>query len=138
MNVQTYLFFDGRCEEAIAFYQQVLRAKVTFLMRFKDGPPGFAPDGWGEKVYHATLRIGQTMVNMSDDPSSERSRFAGFALLAHADDDAEAERIFAGLRERGDVRMELRPTMWASRYGIVSDRFGVTWKVQSGSGGGAG
>ncbi|AIE84747.1 VOC family protein [Fimbriimonas ginsengisoli] len=131
MNVQTYIFFDGACEEAIGLYREALGAELMFLMKYKDGPPDLIPSGGEEKVFHATIRIGETAINLCDDLKNERGRLGGFALLAHMDSDEEAERVFAALKVGGAVFLPLEKTFWAARYGIVTDRFGVTWKVQS-------
>ena len=101
-------------------------------MRFKEGPGAEAQPGEAEKVYHATMKIGDALLNLSDDLRKERGDFGGFALLAHLDSDDEAERVFAALLSGGHQIMPVQQTFWASRYGIVTDRFGITWKVQSG------
>ncbi len=130
MTVHTYLFFDGRCDEAVRVYVEVLGAELEFLMRFKDVPSELAVRGDGEKVFHATMKFGETRLNMCDVPESEYKKFAGFALLTHFDEPDEAERVFQALAVEGKIRMPLQETMWADRYGIVLDRFGITWKIQ--------
>jgi PhnB protein len=130
MTVQTYLFFDGRCEEAIQFYGQVFDARSEFLMRFKDGPPNLMRPGDEEKVFHATVKFGETILNMSDAAAGERSGFGGFALLMHFEAVEAAEQTFGMLAKGGQVRIPLAENFWALRYGIVKDRFGVTWKIQ--------
>ena len=130
MQVQPYLFFDGRCEEAIEFYRKALGAKVEMLMRFKDSPepmPGKAPPG--DKVMHACLRIGDTAVMASDGNSTGRPSFQGFSLSLTARDQAEAERLFAVLGDGGQVQMPLAKTFFSPRFGMVADRFGVSWMV---------
>jgi PhnB protein len=133
MQVQPYLFFDGRCEEAVEFYQKALGAKVEMLMRFKDSPepaqPGMHPPGSENKVLHASLRIGETTVMASDGHCQGKPSFQGFSLSVTAANDAEAERLFAGLGERGQVQMPLTKTFFSSRFGMVADRFGVSWMV---------
>ncbi len=130
MNLQTYLFFGGDCEEAIEFYREVFGAELTYLMRFREGPAELISPGAEEKIFHATLKFGDTNVNMSDTHAGGRTEFGGFALLAHLDDVANAERVFSALASCGEVRMPLQQTFWAARYGIVKDRFGITWKIQ--------
>lgn len=130
MNVQTYLFFDGRCEEAIDLYRDVFGASLEFLIRFKDGPLELAFPGGEEKIFHATLLFGQTRLNMADLPGGERTYFAGFALLTHFDTVDEAGRVFGSLATDGRIKLALEETFWAARYGIVEDRFGITWKIQ--------
>ena len=130
MQVQPYLFFDGRCEEAVEFYRRALGAEVTMLMRFKDNPePQANPPGGGDKVMHASLRIGDTSVMASDGRCQGRPSFQGFSLSLTASDDAEAERLFAALAEGGQVQMPLAKTFFSSRFGMVADRFGVPWMI---------
>jgi PhnB protein len=133
MQVQPYLFFDGRCEEAVEFYKKALGAKVEMLMRFKDSPeppqPGMHPPGSENKVMHATLRIGETTVMASDGHCQGKPTFQGFSLSVTAANDAEAERLFGALGERGQVQMPLTKTFFSSRFGMLADRFGVSWMV---------
>jgi PhnB protein len=133
MQLQPYLFFDGRCEEAIEFYEKVLGADVTMLMRFKDSPephqPDMIPPGSEEKVMHATFRIGESTVLASDGRCQGKPKFDGFALSLTVKDDAEAERLFKALGEGGEVQMPLTKTFFSSRFGMVADRFGVSWMV---------
>ena len=130
MQVQPYLFFDGRCDEAVEFYRKALGAEVTMLMRFKDSPdPGMCPAGAQDKVMHASLRIGDSTVLASDGRCEGRPSFEGFALSLTVADDAAAERLFAALGDGGQVQMPLAKTFFASRFGMVADRFGVSWMV---------
>ena len=134
MEIQPYLFFDGRCDEAITFYQSALGAEVAMLMRFKDGPePGMVPPGSGDKVMHASLRIGDTTVLASDGRCLGQPNFQGFALSLTVPDVAEAERLFAALGDGGEVRMPLAKTFFSPSFGMVADRFGVTWMVYVGT-----
>src|SRR5689334_11885407 len=133
MQVQPYLFFDGRCEEAIEFYRRVLHAEVTMLMRFKDSPephpPGMLAPGAEHKVMHASLRIGESTVMASDGQCQGKPRFQGFSLSLDATDEAEAEKLFAALSEGGQVQTPLAKTFFSPRFGMVADRFGVSWMV---------
>ena len=133
MRVEPYLFFEGRCEEAIEFYRRALGAEVTALMRFKDSPepppPGKVPPGSDNKVMHANFRIGDTTVMASDGMCSGKPSFQGISLSLDAASDAEAERLFAALADGGQVQMPLTKTFFASRFGMVADRFGVSWMV---------
>jgi PhnB protein len=133
MQVQPYLFFDGRCEEAIEFYRSALGAEVTMLMRFKEGPepqqPGMVPPGAGEKIMHASLRIGDATVLASDGRCLGQPSFQGFAVSLNVPTEAEAERLFAGLAEGGQVQMAPAKTFFSPRFGMVADRFGVSWMV---------
>ena len=130
MQVQPYLFFEGRCEEAVEFYREALGAEVVMLVRFKDSPdPAMAPPGGGDKVMHMAFRVGETTVLASDGRCSGRPGFQGFALSLTATDDAQAERFFTALAEGGQVQMPLTKTFFSSRFGMVADRFGVSWMV---------
>ncbi len=130
MIVQPYLFFDGRCEEAVEFYRSALGAEVTALLRFKDSPdPGMCVPGAGEKVMHASFRIGETTVMASDGRCQGQPSFQGFSLSLTVPDDAEAERLFAALADGGQVQMPLTKTFFSSRFGMVADRFGVPWMI---------
>jgi PhnB protein len=133
MQVQPYLFFDGRCEEAIEFYKGALGARVEMLMRFRESPdpppPGMVPPGSEDKVMHACLRIGDTAVMVSDGRCQGRPSFSGFSLSLTARDEADADRLFAALAEGGEVQMPLGKTFFSPRFGIVADRFGVSWMV---------
>ncbi len=133
MLVQPYLFFDGRCEEALMFYRDVLGAEITALMRFGESPepppPGMLPPGSENKVMHANLRIGDSMVMASDGGCTNKAGFEGFSLSITAADDAEAERLFAALAEGGQISMPMGKTFFASRFGMLADRYGVGWMV---------
>lgn len=133
MQVQPYLFFDGRCEEAVEFYRNALGAEVTALMRFRDSPephqPGMIPPGAEDKVMHAAFRIGDTTVMASDGHCAGKPSFQGFSLSIDAPDEATAERLFAALGDGGQVQMPMAKTFFAPRFGMVADRFGVGWMV---------
>jgi PhnB protein len=133
MPVTPYLFFDGRCEEAIEFYKKTLGAEVSMLMRFKDSPepapPRMHPPGTENKVMHACMRIAGTAVMASDGRAQGKPKFEGFALSINPADEAEAERTFKALAEGGQVQMPLSKTFFAKSFGMVTDRFGVTWMI---------
>jgi PhnB protein len=133
MEVQPYLFFEGRCEEALEFYRGALGAEVTALMRFRECPdpmpPGMLPPGSEDKVMHAALRIGGATVMASDGRCSGQARFGGVSLSLSVPDEATADRFFAALAEGGQVQMPLGKTFFSPRFGMVADRFGVPWMV---------
>ena len=132
MDLQPYLFFDGRTEEAIEFYKRAVDAKVEMLMRFKDSPEKDAcagAPGMPEKVMHATVRIGNTMVFASDGRCEGKASFQGFALSLSMPAEAEAERLFSGLSDGGQVQLPLTKTFFSPRFGMVTDRFGVSWMI---------
>ena len=136
MQVQPYLFFGGRTEEAIQFYQSALGAKVIRLMRFTDSPeppaPGMVPPGCENKVMHASLQVGETTMLLSDGRCEGRASFQGFGLSLTTADEAEAERLFTALADGGQVQMPLAKTFFSRRFGMTADRFGVTWMVYVG------
>ena len=133
MVVQAYLFFDGRCEEALGFYQRALGAELEMMMRFKEAPepssPGMVPPGSEDKVMHASFRIGDTTVMASDGRCLGKPSFQGFALSITAANEAQADRTFAALADGGQVQMPLGKTFFSPRFGMLTDRFGVSWMV---------
>jgi PhnB protein len=130
MQAQPYLFFDGRCDEALAFYGTALGAEVTMLMRFKNAPdPELVPRGGEDRVMHARVRIGDTVVMASDGRCLGKPDFQGFALSLTVSDEAEADRVFGALSDGGQVQMPLAKTFFSPRFGMVTDRFGVMWMV---------
>lgn len=133
MKVEAYLMFNGRCEEAVKFYQQALGAKVEMMMRYNEAPekppPGMLPPGNEDKIMHASFRIDETIVMASDDMSMKESGFKGFFLSVQVKNEAEAERVFNALVAGGKVRMPLTKTFWSPRFGMLEDRFGVAWMV---------
>ena len=134
MNVQPYLFFDGRCEEAIEFYKTAVGATVGMMMRFKDNSeppkdPKMVPPNSGEKIMHSCIKIGDSAVMASDGYCAGKPKFDGFSLSVSAKDDAEADTMFAALADGGQVKMPLGKTFFSSRFGMVQDRFGVGWMI---------
>ncbi|MGZ8532007.1 MAG: VOC family protein [Candidatus Binatia bacterium] len=133
MAIEPYLFFNGRCEEAIEFYKKALDAEVLMLMRFKDSPepsaPGMVPPGSDNKIMHLCMRVGDANVMASDGHCSGQTSFQGFSLSLTAADEADAKRKFAALAEGGQVQMPLAKTFWSPCFGMVADRFGVGWMV---------
>jgi PhnB protein len=134
MQVQPYLFFDGRCEEAIEFYKKTLGAKVEMMMRFKENPdkdknPGCMPAD-DNKIMHASFKVGDTMVMGSDGMAAGgKPEFKGFSLTVSAKDEAEAEKTFAALSDGGKVEMPLTKTFFSSKFGMLNDKFGIGWMV---------
>jgi PhnB protein len=130
--IQPYLFFGGRCEEALEFYRTALGAQVDFLMRYKESPeplpPGRLPPGFENKVMHTTFRIGGSTL-MASDGCEEGQSFAGFSLSLAVPTQAEADRAFTALAEGGKVKMPLTKTFWSPCFGMVTDRFGLGWMV---------
>jgi len=130
MQVQPYLFFDGKCDEALEFYKRVLGAKVTMLMRFSDAPDQsmITPES-KNKVMHSSVQIGDTTIMASDGHCHGKPAFEGFSLSVDAATDADAKRIFTALAEGGQIRMPMDKTFFASSFGMCADKFGVGWMV---------
>src|SRR5262245_20786977 len=131
--VTPYLFFDGRCEEAIEFYKKALGAEVGMMMRFNESPekppPGMVPPGSENKIMHACIRINGADVMASDGNANGKPKFEGFSLTLNANNEAAADRMFAALADGGQVQMPLGKTFFAKRFGMVADRFGVGWMI---------
>jgi PhnB protein len=133
MNVQPYLFFEGRAEEALAFYCEALGTRPTMVMRHEDSPepppPGMLPPGAEKKIMHASFRVGDTEVMLSDGYCSGTPSFAGFSLSVTAADEADARRKFDAMAAGGEVTMPLGKTFWSPCFGMLKDRFGVGWMI---------
>jgi PhnB protein len=131
-RLEPYLFFNGTCAEALQFYQSALGAQVEITLRFKDSPephpPGRMPEGWENKVMHASFLVGDSRV-MASDGCSDAAGFHGFSLAVSFPTEAEAQRAFAALSNGGKVHMPLGRTFWSPCFGMVTDRFGVDWMV---------
>ena len=130
--IEPYLFFSGRCEEALAFYSTVLGAEVAYMMRYSDSPeaipPGMLAPGFEDKIMHATFTIaGNTL--MASDSSEENTNFNGFKLSLTLPTQAETERVFNLLAEGGCIEMPLAKTFWSPSFGMLTDRFGLGWMV---------
>lgn len=137
MPVTPYLFFDGRCEEALAFYEKALGAKVGMMMRFKDAPESPPSEGCADtdnakladKIMHAAFVISGTTVMASDGFARGETRFAGFSLSINTQTEAEVDHLIKALAEGGEIRMQPEKTFFARRFGEVVDRFGIDWLV---------
>ena len=132
MHIQPYLFFEGRCDEALAFYRSAAGAKVTELVRYKDNPEGGCKPGTEDKVMHCSFRIGDTEVWASDGLCHGETKFHGFSLALTVTTEAEAERLFAALSDGGAVQMPLTKTFFSPLFGMAHDRFGILWMVMVG------
>ena len=133
MNVEPYLYFNGRCEEALNFYRDAIGADIVSLMRFSESPvpcsPEMVPPGSEHKVMHACIRVGDSTLMASDGMCTGEAKFAGVTLTLNAENDADAKRLFAALGDGGQVQMPMTATFFASSFGMVADRFGVSWMV---------
>jgi PhnB protein len=131
-TIQPYIFFGGRCEEALEFYKTALGAQVDFLMRYKESPepppPGRVPPGFENKIMHATFRIGSNIL-MASDGCEENMKFDGFSLAISVATEAEAKSAFNALSADGKVDMPLTKTFWSPCFGMLTDKFGMSWMV---------
>jgi PhnB protein len=133
MQVEPYLMFNGRCEEAINFYTKAINAEVVYMMRFKEcpdpQPPGMLPPGSENKIMHMNFRIGDSSIMASDGQCNGTASFQGFSLTISVKDASQAEKIFTALGEGGQIQMPLGKTFFSPMFGMVADRFGVSWMV---------
>lgn len=130
MQVEPYLVFNGRSEEALQFYCQALGARIEFLMRFKEAPSQEGCEGVNpEGVMHSNLRIGDSQIMASDGMSTDKAAFQGISLALAVESPEQAERFFGALAEGGQVSMPLQKTFWAKSFGMLVDRFGVSWMI---------
>ena len=131
-TITPYLFFAGRCEEALHFYRESLGASIDFMMRFSDSPepmpPGMLQAGFENKVMHASCRIGEVLI-MASDGCDDKSKFDGFRLALGVPTEAEAHKAFNALAKGGSIMMPLSKTFWSRCYGMVTDKFNVGWMV---------
>jgi PhnB protein len=132
MHIQPYLFFNGRCEEAIEFYKTAVGAELQMLLRHKDSPmppPGQLPPGSEQKIMHAAFRVGDTVVMASDGMCDGKPVFNGFTLSIAFASEAQVRPVFAKLSDGGNIRMPVEKTFWSPAFGMLVDRFGVSWMV---------
>ena len=131
-KVEPYLFFGGRCEEALAYYQHAVGAEVVMIMKYKDNPSPDAaastPTGFEEKVMHATFKIGESIL-MASDGCEASTQFQGFRLSLACETQEEAERAFSELANGGSIQLPLTTTFWSPCFGMLKDRFGVDWMI---------
>ena len=132
--IQPYVFFGGRCEEALEFYKTAIGAEVQMLMRYSDSPepqpPGMLPAGYENKVMHTSFKVGSSVILASDGCGGEESKgFRGFSLSLALPTEAEAKRAFEALSEGGSVTMPLSKTFWSSSFGMLQDKFGMGWMI---------
>ena len=131
-TVEPYLTFSGRCEEALEFYKKALGANVVMVMRFDECPDpmpeGMLQPGWEKKIMHTSFWVGDSMV-MASDGCNDSEKFGGFSLSISLPDEAAAQKYFAALGEGGKVNMPLGKTFWSPLFGMVEDRFGVSWMI---------
>jgi PhnB protein len=130
MQIQPYLSFEGRCDEAVQFYQSALGAEVQMIMRFKDAPDsGMTPPGSADKVMHTAIKIGDSIILATDGRCTGSPGFTGISLSLDVADEAQAEQKFAALADGGKITMPLMKTFFAPKFGMVQDRFGIQWMI---------
>ena len=133
MQLYPYLHFNGQCEEAFKFYEKCLGGKITFMMPHEGTPVADqVPQEWGKKILHATLNIGENVLQGADSPPNHYQKPQGFSVSISTNDPAEADRVFNALAENGAVQMPIQETFWAVRFGMVTDRFGIPWMINCG------
>jgi PhnB protein len=130
MKVESYLFFQGDCEEAFKFYERVIGGKIQAMMP-REGTPAadHTPPEWQKKILHARMMVGETALMGSDAPPGSYSKPQGFSISLSLENASEAERVFQGLSENGQVQMQMAETFWALRFGMLTDRFGIPWMI---------
>ena len=130
MQVNTYLMFDGRCEEAFRFYEKVLGGKIVAMMTHKGTPAEeHVPSTWRDKIIHARLDIGDQVLMASDSRPDHYQKPAGFSVALHVKTPADADRLFNALAEKGRITMPIDKTFWSPRFGMLVDRFGIPWMI---------
>lgn len=130
MQANTYLTFDGDCEEAFKFYEKVLGGKIVAMITHLGTPAEeHVPTEWRDKILHARLIFGDNKLMGSDAPPGRQEKMQGFSVTLNIEDPAETERVFNALTEGGTVRMALEETFWAHKFGMLTDRFGTPWMV---------
>jgi PhnB protein len=131
-SIQPYLTLHGRCEEALAFYQEALGARIDMIMRFDESPDpvpeGMLPPGFEKKIMHASFRVGESVL-MATDGCENSGALSGFSLSLALTEESDADRFFTALSHGGEVTMPLGRTFWSPKFGMVTDRFGVSWMI---------
>jgi PhnB protein len=132
MRVEPYLSFEGRCEEALEFYKKAVGAEVTMLMRFGESPDkSMLSPGSEKKVMHSSVKIGDSVVMATDGRNTGKANFTGISLSITANNDADAKRYFEALSAGGQVHLPLTKTFFASSFGMLADKFGVSWMIST-------
>jgi PhnB protein len=124
------LAFDGRCEAAFRLYEQCLNGTIAFMLTWGNSPVAAeAPPGWAAKIYHATLKVGETVIMGGDVPPARFTQPQGFSIVLQMDDPVAAGRVFEALSQHGTVETPLQETFWASRFAVLTDQFGIPWTI---------
>ena len=132
MQLQPYVFFNGRCEEALNFYREAIGAQIESLIRYKDSPDqSHVPPGGAEKIMHASARLGDGQLLASDGHLDPNAKFSGFSLSLSVANPEEGKRVFDALSTGGKVDLPFGPQFWTTGFGMLTDRFGVSWMVSA-------
>jgi PhnB protein len=130
MKINPYLSFNGNCREAFTAYEKILGGKIGGLMTFGEAPPEMkAPPGWADKVMHAFMTFGDNELMGADSPPQHYQPMKGIYVALHVETPEDAERVWKGLADGAQIQLELQPTFWAQRFGMLVDRFGTPWMV---------
>lgn len=130
MQLNPYLVFNGECEAAFKFYEEVLGGTIEGMNTFAGSPAGeHAPPEWGNKILHASMKIGGSILMASDSPPGHYSKPAGIHVTIVLTDPAEGEKLFQKLSENGSVEMAYAKTFWSPGFGMCTDRFGIPWMI---------
>lgn len=129
MQLNTYIFFDGTCEEALSAYQKILGGSLQRIVRFRDMPGAPIPPGWDDKIMHMRLDLGGRSLMASDAPPGRGEKPGGFFVQLSVPSPSEAERVYEALKDGGQVRMPLQPTEWAQAFAMLVDRYGTPWMI---------
>jgi PhnB protein len=136
LNAHIALAFDGQCEAAFRLYERCFEGTITFMLTWGNSPMSAdAPAGWDAKIFHATLKVGDSVITGSDQPPGRYDRPKGFSIILQMDDPDLAERVFQTLAESSRLEMPLQETFWAYRFAVLTDRFGIPWTINCGDGG---
>lgn len=132
MQIHAYLAFNGQCRDAFSFYEEVLGGEITTMMTFGESPMASeVPKDWHPRILHAALSVGDSLLMASDNPPDQESPATGFSVSLFVEDPNEAERLFDALVEGGEVKMPMQETFWASRFGMLKDRYGTPWMINA-------
>ena len=127
MRLDIYLNYRGNCEQAFLFYEQHLGGKITGIVRHGEQPDPRVGADWKEKILHARMEIGSTVLMGADIPQSEPMRSAYLTLTL--DSEADAERVYALLTDGGEIFMKMEQTPFANRFAMLRDKFGTSWML---------
>jgi PhnB protein len=130
MRISCHIHFDGQCEEAFRTYQNVLGGRLETMLRFGDSPLGAqVPPEWQSRILHATLVLGEYELLGSDVFPGQSGRKQGYSVTISLSDPENAKSIFDALADGGSILMPLQPTFWATGFGVITDKFGVSWEI---------